>query len=117
VPLAAPVAGLRLSLDEPRPGFLNLRGLQFMKAGKPLPPPAAEARQSSTTGRDDDNGAANLLTLKGIHSAAERAPWWEARFEAPVEADAVRVFNRSDVWASRSRTLRIEATAPDGTVR
>ena len=116
VRLPVPVAALRLSLDEPRPGFLNLRGLQFVKDGTPLSPPAARARQSSTTGGDPENGAANLLALKGIHSGAERAPWWEASFDPPVQADALRVTNRGDVWGSRSRTLRIEATAPDGTV-
>src|SRR5690606_33916894 len=54
------------------------------------------------------NGADQLLSNRGIHSKAERAPWWTVRFDPPVECDGIRIWNRSDGWGRRSRTLRID---------
>ena len=118
VRLDRPVTAIRLALDEPRPVFLNLRGLELLKDGAALalPEDAWQARQSSTTGEDAANGAGNLLRSRGIHSGAEQAPWWEVRFAVPVEADTLRLHNRTDGWGRRSRTLRIDVTGTDGRV-
>jgi hypothetical protein len=49
-----------------------------------------------------------LLTQAGIHSGPERAPWWQLELKEAVVVDALRVWNRSDGWGSRSRTLAID---------
>src|SRR5690606_1014081 len=86
--------------------------------GKVLAPPEGlEATQSSVSGTVADNGADNLMRLKGIHSSAEAAPWWEVRFTSPIDADEIRITNRSDGWGIRSRTLRVEAIDADGSER
>ena len=118
IALDRPVSALRISLSDPRPMFLNLRGLEFRRGGKALVLPEGgwQAEQSSTAGTAAEHGADNLLRMKGIHSTSERAPWWTARFTVPVEAHELRITNRSDGWGSRSRTLKVEATDPTGRI-
>lgn len=114
-PVAGPVDGLRLALEESKPVFLNLRGLELLKGGKPVALQAHTPRCTQSSVADDDarNGADKLLSNKGIHSKAETAPWWEVEFGLPVDCDSIRVWNRSDGWGSRSRTLRIEVRSGD----
>lgn len=109
VPVGAEVRAIRLALDEAKPTFLNLRSLELLRRGKAIGiPEDTVASQSSVADNQPRNGPDSLLAGTGIHSAAERAPWWQARFAAPVAIDALRVFNRGDGWGSRSRTLRVE---------
>lgn len=115
VPVGAVVRSLRLSLDEQAPTFLNLRRLELLQGGKAIAPaPGWRVSQSSTTGAEAANGAANLLTGQGIHSGAEKAPSWTATFDPPIAVDMLRLYNRSDGWGSRSRTLRIDAVLESG---
>lgn len=111
------LSGLRISLHEATPVFLNLRGLELVKAGKAvrLDAEGVKARQSSVAGDDHErNGAELLLAMRGIHSKAETDPWWQAEFDPPLDCDGVRIWNRSDGWGSRSRTLRLEAIGAGG---
>lgn len=111
------MVGLRISLHEPKPVFLNLRGLELTSAGKSIPMgvDGAVAEQSSVADDNDErNGAGLLLAMQGIHSKAERDPWWRVTFVRPVDCDGIRIWNRSDGWGCRSRTLRLEATHAGG---
>ena len=116
IPLPVAVREIRLSIREPKPTFLNLRGLQLMSRGKPvaLADDAWAATQSSVSGNAARNGADGLMKGQGIHSAAETDPWWHVRFAQSVEADELVLSNRSDGWGSRSRTLVVEIVDADG---
>lgn len=116
--VGADISEIRLSLAESKPTFLNLRGMELIRDGKPLVLSCGQfqAAQSSVAGGSADNGPDTLLTMKGIHSAAERSPWWHVEFSEPVRIDQLRLFNRSDGWSSRSRTLRVETVGADGQI-
>lgn len=115
VAVGADVRAVRLSLDEARPTFLNLRSLELVRGGKAIGVPGGTtASQSSVADNQPRNGPDSLLAGTGIHSAAERAPWWQASFATPVPVDALRIFNRGDGWGSRSRTLRVEVDEGGG---
>ena len=117
VDVAGNVRVIRLSLDENKPTFLNLRGLELLHQGKAvvLPPGIGEATQSSVAGKDPRHGPDTLLKQAGIHSGPERAPWWQLELKEAITVDALRVWNRSDGWGSRSRSLAIDVD--DGTGR
>lgn len=111
------LSGLHISLHEFKPVFLNLRGLELVKSGKAirLGDDGVVAEQSSVADDNDGrNGAGLLLALQGIHSKAERDPWWRVTFARPVDCDGIRIWNRSDGWGCRSRTLRVEVTYAGG---
>lgn len=114
--VATNVRVIRLSVAEPKPTFLNLRGLELIQDGKPLALPAGQytASQSSVAGDSAGNGPGTLLTMKGIHSKVEYAPWWHVEFSDPPRIHSLRLFNRGDGWNSRSRTLRVEVVDADG---
>lgn len=119
VDIQAEIRGIRLSLDEDKPTFLNLRGLELLRQGKPVALPAgiAKASQSSVAGKDPRNGPDTLLAQTGIHSGPERMPWWRLELEQPIAIDALRICNRSDGWGSRSRSLSIEIDDGSGQYR
>ena len=110
---------IRLIVQEGRPTFLNLQGIEFVRNGKPLTVNEDTYRvsQSSIHGDDESNGPAQLLFKKGIHTVAEEAPWWQIKFDPPLAMDGLRIWNRCDGWGSRSRTLRIAVRNEGGPLR
>lgn len=113
IEVGRPLRELHLSLGEAKPTFLNLRGVEFIQGGKPIQPsPAWRTAQSSVA--DAGSGPDSLLAMSGIHSRAESGPWWRVEFDQPVAVDAIRIWNRSDGWGSRSRTLRVDAVDASG---
>jgi hypothetical protein len=119
LPVGGKVKRIRLSLSEDKPTFLNLRGIELRCNGKAVELAAGShvATQSSVSGNDARNGARQLLAQRGIHSAAEREPWWQVVFDVPVEVEELRLWNRSDGWGSRSRSLAIDVEDSAGQCR
>ena len=118
VPVKRAIHGLKLSINEQKPIFLNLRGLELVRGGKAVRVEASSCHptQSSVAQGENATGAMNLMAMRGIHSRAELVPWWQVRFDTPVAVDSLRIWNRSDGWGCRSRTLRVEELGEDGEV-
>ncbi|MDQ3288186.1 MAG: LicD family protein [Pseudomonadota bacterium] len=119
VEVGGTVRSLRLGLSEGTRTFLNLRKLEFLRNGKvfDVPDGGFAVSQSSVSGDEGRHGPANLLSGAGIHSEGELAPWWGITFDPPIQIDQLTLWNRSDGWGSRSRTLSIDATFDDGATR
>lgn len=105
--LNAPIKGVRVSLAENNPEILNIMGLQLLQANNPVAIDANSCvfSQSSIHQNDEKFANASLLALSGIHSTREKNPFWQVVFSSPINADAVRIFNRGDEWGVRSRSL------------
>ncbi len=116
IDVPGPLVAIRLEVQEDKPTFLNLRKLELLRAGKPVQPGAGrmKAEQSSIAGSSEANGPDALMGGSGIHSAAETSPWWRARFQEAIEVDQLRLWNRSDGWGCRSRSLKVVVEDANG---
>lgn len=103
------IRGIKIWLTNNEPEILNLMGMQILKDGAPvaLDASAVSYRQSSLYQDEERFGNASLVEMKGIHSKHETHPSWQGIFNAPIDADAIRVFNRADEWGKRSKTLAV----------
>jgi hypothetical protein len=109
--ITEPVQEIRLFLPAKRPGQLDLRGVQLVKAGRPLHLDAAKVaiEQSSYAA-----GARTATINDQVRTAREPGAWWIARFDAPVDADEVRVLNQLDHRGVRARRLNLAVIGSAG---
>ena len=116
LPVNRQILGVRLSLAASVPEFLNLRGLLLYRDGFPLDIDSIghTVQLSSVRPQDEQKDPARLLRRGSIHSAKELNPWWEIRFQAPVQVDLIAVENRVDNCGMRSRSLNVELLENDG---
>jgi hypothetical protein len=119
IPVKGAIRELTLSVSDDKTTFLNLRKLELFKNGKALQPSSGQIslEQSSVSDGGEANGPSSLIAGTGIHSAGERSPWWKARFDPPLEVDELRVWNRSDCWGCRSRSLEVRMMDAAGASR
>lgn len=105
VRFAGPAAEVRFSLPRDGQHQLDLRGLELYRRGKRVDVDlsTASVTQSSDVTKDDRSP----FGFGGIRTAREIAPWWSVRFDPPVDADEVRVFNRLDGYGVRTRALSV----------
>lgn len=116
VALRREIVAVRLYNDAPDSSYLNLKGIELHDKDGLLDLSTRKflVRQSSVQkGKPDRSGIA-LLGKKGIHSSRELCPSWDIVFEEPVWLRKIRIFNRADAWAFRSRHLVVEATPAKG---
>ena len=107
VNIGFPVKVIRLRITDENEAILNLRGIEFCGSdGKPLPHSADWKATQSSLYRDDAP-ADGLFHSRGVHTKAERGPWWEVQFPEPVLLSHVLIYNRPDRWGARSRTLAV----------
>ncbi|MGW8566295.1 LicD family protein [Isoptericola sp. NPDC055881] len=111
VRFAGPVSEIRFSLPRDGQRQLDLRGLELFRRGKRVEVDLATATvaQSSDVTKDDRSP----FGLGGIRTARETGPWWTVRFDTPVDADEVRVFNRLDGYGVRTRALSVAVGRAD----
>lgn len=108
----APVSAVTLFLPEVE-GQLDLRGIELYRKGRRVVVDEAKAvvTQSSDALRHGDRSP---FSLGGVRTTREPGAWWSVRFDAPVDADEVRVLNRLDGWGRRSRKLSVAVAGPSG---
>lgn len=106
--LESPIKRLRLELGpNPSPQILNIDGISFYEAGRPIKIEIANVKQSSIYQDDPRYGSESLLDGKGIHTKAESNPWWEIEFKETIKLNEIQISNRRDQWGSRARTLQM----------
>lgn len=108
-----PVSQVRLFLPKGE-GELDLRGLELHQGGHRV---VVDEEKATVTQSSDARRAASRrspFVLGGIRTRKEAGPWWSVSFDAPVDADEIRVFNRLDGWGVRSRSLTVAVAGPGG---
>lgn len=112
------ICAVRLSLKCDAPEILNLTGLQFHDGARVIDWTAGKLQFVQSSSHMDDERYANisLLQQRGIHTKRELHPYWEMHADELIAATSLRVFNRTDEWAQRSRSLTVQVKySPDGT--
>jgi hypothetical protein len=107
-----PVRGIRLSLPPGATGRVDLRGLELFRDGRKV---AVDLRKVTVTQSSDDcrgSSRRNPFTYGDLRTLKEKDPWWEARFDQPVDADTIRIYNRRDGHGAR-RSLRLVVAVAD----
>ncbi|WP_407316956.1 LicD family protein [Isoptericola halotolerans] len=98
-------------------GLVDLRGLELYASGRNVAvnPESMTVDQSSNGFRSTDRPGP--FALGGIRTERESGAWWSVRFDEPVDADEVRVFNRLDGWGRRARRLSVAVAGRSGEFR
>jgi hypothetical protein len=98
-------------------GQVDVRGLGLYYRGRQVVVDEAKTTmlQSSDALRAGDRPSP--FALGGIRTVREPGAWWTVRFDTPVEADEVRVFNRLDGWGRRARKLTVAVAGGTGGFR
>jgi hypothetical protein len=107
-----PVRGIRLSLPPGATGRVDLRGLELFRDGRKV---AVDLRKVTVTQSSDDcrgSSRRNPFTYGDLRTLKEKDPWWEARFDQPVDADTIRIYNRRDGHGARRSLRLVLAVAP-----
>lgn len=111
VRVAEPIQEIRLFLPAKQPGQLDLRGVQLAEAGRPLRLDAGKV----TIEQSSYAGDSRTATINGqVRTARQPGAWWVARFDAPVDADEVRVLNQLDHRGVRARRLNLAVIGSTG---
>ncbi|MGF0117735.1 LicD family protein [Promicromonospora sp. Marseille-Q5078] len=107
---AGPVSEVRFSLPRDGQRQLDLRGLELFRRGRrvAVDSSATTVSQSSDVTKDDRSP----FGLGGIRTARETGPWWSVRFDPPIDADEIRVYNRLDGYGIRNRSLTVAVSRP-----
>lgn len=110
------ILGLRIDLDNDVPEYLNLTGVEFWNKSKLIDLNSLDVKsitQSSKYVKNSDANPNAVLELLGVHTLKELQPYIEINFEKSIPTDTIKVFNRNDYWAKRSKNLRSFALFED----
>ena len=112
VRLEGPVSRLALRLPETSPGALDLVGIRLLNGGDALTVPVSGRHSRQSSYPADLDPRADPLARQRIRTRSEPGSWWMMRFDEPVTADVLRVYNRRDRYGYRARQLIVEAAGP-----
>lgn len=108
LPVGGALRKIRVQRADEAADFLNLRGVLVQRGEATVSVPPGQLHIAQSSDRPESNlKPQGISALGGIHSLREVGAWWEAEVNGGVESDRVLLFNRSDGWGIRGRTLRV----------
>ncbi|MEW9799430.1 LicD family protein [Alteromonas sp. CYL-A6] len=117
----SPVKKIRFELVNETPEVLNFNhvGVWIKQDDGTLVKykgPFSCAMSSTAAVLPDPNGAmrGDGSNSVSVHSKREVKPWWECEFPDAVNIVCIELFNRKDIWGSRSRGLLFTAYNAEG---
>lgn len=91
---------IRIEIFEPNKEYLNLKNIEINSFKLYKNPVLKQSSFYSSKQKPVD-----LLRNKSIHTEKEVNPFWEVSYPSGMDVDSIKLFNRGDKWAQRSRNL------------